>query len=189
VEGCERGRAYRSARIQMYRTVISTKSFAPAKGCSSCVQAPRKTRSPGSALIGPAGRPNFTRRCWAEATMDELLELDDISVCTASKSGRIRPIRCSHPLCKGILYRRISRPSICRASSGSRHRDGDGRPENAIKRRGWGVLSMRCLGRDQPTSPTDLCSDASNAASEMLCCDFDGKVTEFASISNESPRR
>src|SRR3954469_9168347 len=176
--------AYLAARYHMYRNVYFHKVVRAGEGMLKLALQRAKRLAAQDRLDWPRREDNFHKALLGQKlTIQEFIDLDDISVmhCFKIWTDSADPILAA--LCRGILYRRIfktidlSRVEPDRATAMARA------AENAIDSAG-GESAYEMFYDEINDTPYEIyVPDASNAASEILVCDPDGKVTEFASIS------
>src|SRR4051812_18256446 len=176
--------AYLAARYHMYRNVYFHKVVRAGEGMLKLALQRAKRLAAQDRLEWPRREDNFHKALLGQKlTMEEFVELDDISVMHCFKIWTDSTDPMLAALCRGILYRRIfktialSRVEPDRATAMARA------AENAINSAG-GDSTYEMFYDEITDTPYEIyVPDSANAASEILVCDPDGKVTEFASIS------
>jgi uncharacterized protein len=176
--------AYLAARYHMYRNVYFHKVVRAGEGMLKLALQRAKRLAAQDRLEWPKREDNFHKALLGQKlTIQEFVELDDISVMHCFKLWTESSDATLAALCKGILYRRIfktidlSRVPPEKASAMAQA------AEAAIIAAG-GEAGYEMFYDEITDTPYEIyVPNANDAASEILVCDPDGKATEFASIS------
>lgn len=176
--------AYLAARYHMYRNVYFHKVVRAGEGMLKLALQRAKRLAAQDRLDWPRREDNFHKALLGQKlTMEEFIELDDISVMHCFKLWTNASDPTLAALCRGILYRRIFKTIDLSRIEPDRAALMAQAAQHAINQAG-GEAAYEMFYDEVNDTPYEIyVPDVNVAASEILVCDPDGKVTEFASIS------
>jgi HD superfamily phosphohydrolase len=176
--------AYLAARYHMYRNVYFHKVVRAAEGMLKLALQRAKRLAAQDRLDWPRREDNFHKALLGQRlTIQEFVDLDDVSVMHCFKIWRDASDPMLAALCKGILYRRVFKTIDLSRVEPDRARAMAQIAEAAINTAG-GEAAHEMFYDEITDTPYEIyIPDSTNAASEILVCDPDGRVREFATIS------
>jgi hypothetical protein len=176
--------AYLQARYHMYRNVYFHKVVRAGEGMLKLALQRAKRLAGQDRLDWPRREDNVHKALLGQQlTMDEFVDLDDITILHCFKLWQDSADVTLANLCRGILNRRIFKTIDLSRVEREKAREIASVAESAIQSAG-GDPAYEMFYDEITDTPYEIYDPKSrDAGSEILICDSDGKVTEFASIS------